>query len=85
MDCAASAIVCSISSLVSQGSCFLRPGQWQVQINVWVFLSKAEVVGVVVELSFWHGFHRGESLSLKEIVNWGNQSHQLNDFLADMR
>ena len=43
------------------------------------------VVGVVVELSFWHGFHRGESLSLKEIVNWGNQSHQLNDFLADMR
>lgn len=47
--------------------------------------SKAEVVGVVVELSFWHGFYCGESLSLKEIVNWGNQSHQLNDFLADMR
>lgn len=44
------------------------------------------VVGVVVQPSFWHGFHCGESLSWeKKEVNWGNQPHQLNDFLVDMK
>lgn len=73
MDCAASAIVYSISSLVSEVRAFSGKASFRSRYMSGFSYSMDEEVGVVGAGggcgAFWQGFRCEESLSLKKEVN----------------